>query len=82
MGKKGPRMATTSPQKKYRPSNQVDRRPKEDRGNSLDSKGSGPDGVVSNSEGLCPAVGFERLMDRWMDICGIQRGSKERKIQN
>ena len=63
MGKKG----MASRQKEYRlPSNQVDRRPKEDSGNRLDSKGAGPDGVASirGVQG-CP-VDVERLMDGWM----------------
>ena len=64
MGKKGPRMATTSQQREYRPPfSQVDRRPKEDSGSPLDSEGAGPDGVASIRGGLCPAVDFERLMD-------------------
>ena len=67
MGKKGPRMATTSRQKEYRPpSSQVDRRYKEDSGNPLDSEGAEPGGVASIRGGLCPAVDFERLMDGWI----------------
>ena len=46
---------------------QVDRRPKEDSGNPLDSKGAGPDEMTSIRGGLCPALDFERLMDGWID---------------
>ena len=72
MGKKGPRTATTSRQKEYRPpSSQVNRRSKEDSGISLDSEGAGPDGVTSIRGGLCPTVDFERLMDICVYVIGI-----------
>ena len=67
IGKKGPQMVTTFRKKEYRPpSNQVDRRSKEDSGSPLDSEGTGPDGVASITGGLYPAVDFERLMDGWI----------------
>ena len=44
------------------------RRPNEDNENPLDSKCAGPDGVVSIWRGLYPALDFERLIDRWMEI--------------